>query len=83
MSEILIELVIREREGIVWEGKVKSLSSTNELGDFDVLPEHAHFVSSVSKFIILVTENGQEKKIDIETGVLSVVDGKIEVYLGY
>jgi F0F1-type ATP synthase epsilon subunit len=77
-----IQVVIRKSDGILWEGQVTSFSSTNEVGKFDILPEHAHFVGSISQFIMVRAGNG-EKKWEIETGIMSVVDGVIEVFLGY
>lgn len=77
-----IQVVIRKNDGILWEGSATSFSSTNEIGKFDILPEHAHFVGSISEFITVRTDNG-EKNWDIKTGIMSVVDGMIEVFLGY
>jgi len=77
-----IQVVIRKSDGVLWEGQVMSFSSTNEVGKFDILPEHAHFVGSISEFIMVQTGT-QEKKWEIETGIMSVVDEMIEVFLGY
>ena len=81
-SPLTIQVIIRKTNGIVWEGKVTSFSSTNEMGKFDILPQHAHFVGSIQEFITIQT-NGQEKSWKIETGIMSVVDEIIEVFLGY
>lgn len=77
-----IQVIIRKSDGVLWEGSATSFSSTNEVGKFDILPEHAHFVGSISEFIMVRTDGG-EKRWDIETGIISVVDGMIEVFLGY
>lgn len=77
-----IKVVIRKKDGVLWEGEVSSLSSTNEIGNFDILPEHSHFVGLIEKYVIIRTAQG-EKKYDIDRGILSVKDGIIEVFLGY
>jgi len=77
-----IHIVIRKKDGIVWQGDVDSFSSINEIGPFDILPEHSHFVGLVEQYVI-IRQAKNEKKWDIEHGILSVKDGIIEVYLGY
>ena len=81
-NNLTIQVVIRKSDGVLWEGQVTSFSSTNEVGKFDILPEHAHFVGAISEFIMVRT-GSVEKRWDIETGIMSVVDGIIEVFLGY
>ena len=82
MSDLKLKVIIRETEGILWEGSAHSFSSTNDVGNFDILPEHAHYVGSIKEFIT-IRINGKEKKFEIETGVMSAVDGIVEVFLGY
>lgn len=77
-----IKTVIRKKDGVVFEGEVDSLSSTNEVGPFDILPEHAHFVGLIQQFVI-IRKDKSEKKWDIDRGILCVNDEGIEVYLGY
>ncbi|MCC6711062.1 MAG: hypothetical protein IT416_01785 [Candidatus Pacebacteria bacterium] len=77
-----LKVTIRKNSGLLWQGEALTFSSTNELGNFDILPDHAHFVSSIKDFIKITTANG-DKDWQIDTGVLSVVDGEVEVFLGY
>lgn len=77
-----INVVIRQKKGLVWQGEADALSSTNEIGNFDILPEHAHFVGLVEKYIE-VHIGEQVKRWEIERGILNVRDTIVEVYLGY
>lgn len=78
----LIKVIIRQKDGILWEGEATSLSSINQVGPFDILPEHSHFVGLIEQYV-LVRQNKIEKKWPIDHGILSVKDGIVEVYLGY
>ena len=77
-----IKAIIRQSDAIVYEGEVETVSSTNEKGQFDILPHHAHFVGLIEKFVEVRT-NGQLKRWDIDRGILTVNDQQVEIYLGY
>lgn len=77
----LLQVIIREPQKTLFEGTVKTFSSVNEKGAFDVLPSHAQFVATVGEYIKLVLPDGTEKSFDIEEGVLRVKGDAIEVYL--
>lgn len=78
----LLHIVIRQKDGVVWEGNADSFSSTNQVGTFDVLPEHSHFVGLIEKYII-IRQDKNEKKWDLDHGLVSIKDNLVEVYLGY
>jgi len=80
-SSLTLQVIIREINGVLWEGQAECFSSVNEVGVFDVLPKHARFVGLIKEFIT-IHSGGQEKKWKIETGVMSVTHDKIEVFLG-
>lgn len=74
-------VVIKDRENTIFQDKVKAVTSFNEIGVFDVLPQHAHFISLIKDNIILHKDNGREE-IKIEGGVMKVFEDKVEIYIG-
>ncbi len=82
MEEKPLLLKIINREGIVFEGQVKNLSSINDKGKFDVLSRHANFISLIRDYLIIRTLDKKEQQINIDSGVMKVVDNQIEVFLG-
>lgn len=82
MNEPNINVLILSRGGVLYKGLVKSLTSVNEEGRFDVLPHHANFISLIKDFLILRELNGSEKEFKIESGILRVTDKTADVYLG-
>lgn len=81
MKEPKIHLVIKDKGRIYFEGDVFAISSFNEKGLFDVLPLHENFISLIKEKIIL-HNNGEEKQIKIDSGLLKTNGNKVNVYLG-
>ena len=75
-------VVINSPNELIWEGRAKSVSSTNSVGAFDILPGHANFVTMIeSKPIIIRTGTG-EHSYTYENAVLSVQGGTVTIYSG-
>ena len=77
-----ISLLIRSKQGLVFDDKVIAVSSYNEKGLFDVLGHHENFISLIKDKIIILKIDNQRQEIEIENGVISVVNNKIEVFVG-
>lgn len=77
-----LDVLIRDRGGALYEGKVDSLSSFNDRGPFDVLPLHSNFISLIKKSVALRLRGKVVEELPIETGVMVVQENKVEVYLG-
>lgn len=75
-------LKIQSRDGDIYEGQVLSLSSKNDKGKFDILEQHANFISLINDVLVIRELNGQTKEIPVTNGVLKVEDGKVDVYSG-
>ena len=82
MNNNLFSLYIRARDGVVYQGKVKSVTSFNERGKFDILPEHANFISLIKDQIVIKDEHDDIKQIKIDVGLLRTRENKVEIYLG-
>lgn len=81
MAQNQISVKIRNREKVLFQGSVKSVSSENERGVFDVLPQHANFISIIKKKIVLHKPEKTKQEIEIETGILKVWENQISIYL--
>jgi len=67
---------------IFFEGKAESISSQNKLGRFDILPNHANFISLIFDSLSLVTADKKRIVYQFKNGVLEVSDNKVNVFLG-
>lgn len=78
----LLQVTLRSKEKMLYEGVANSVSSENEEGTFDVLPQHANFISLIHNYIIIDRGLSTEQTFQMEKGVLYVVSNKIDVYVG-
>lgn len=78
----LILLKIQTKEGISFNDKVRAITSFNEKGIFDVLPQHENFISVIKDKIIIHTIDGKDKEIKIDNGVLKVHENEAHIFLG-
>jgi F0F1-type ATP synthase epsilon subunit len=65
-----------------YEGPASSLSAANTTGEFDILALHANFITLIERFVILDKRLPTEKKFDIKSAVLSVFNGRVDIYVG-
>ena len=82
MERSQLKVVIRKREGVIFEGLCRALSSRNQTGPFDILPNHANFVTVINQEIVLSLKKGNKRRIEAPSGILRVKENKVEVFLG-
>ena len=66
-------------EGMLWEGYASAVSSQNSEGNFDILPDHANFITLIDRLPIKVI--GAEPHIfQFEKSVVSALNNVISIY---
>lgn len=80
-SKEKIRITVRNRMRILFDDEVKSLTSKNDSGIFDVLPEHSNFISLITSPLILRTPDGKKQEITFKSGLLIVKDNRIHCYI--
>ena len=75
------DVTITSPDEQVWAGKVVSVSSENSAGRFDVLANHANFITMIqNKEIVTRSVDGSDKKFIYKNAVLAVNGGKVNIY---
>lgn len=74
--------VVRSRAGRIFDGEVRSVTSYNDAGEFDVLPLHENFISIIKKYLKIFPKIGDEINISLKIGVLKVRSNKVDIYIG-
>jgi F0F1-type ATP synthase epsilon subunit len=74
-------LNIRSRSKVFYNDYCDAVSSTNEVGPFDILPFHVNFICLIGTY--LHVWEGENKKVDmkISKGILKVQDNRVLVFL--
>lgn len=78
----LILLKVQNKHGLPFNDQVRSVTSFNERGVFDILPEHENFISIIKDKIIIHQKDGKDKEMKIGTAVLRVIGKEINIFLG-
>jgi F0F1-type ATP synthase epsilon subunit len=77
-----IKVKVRDSKTVVYEGEVERISSYNEIGPFDVYPEHANFISILQKELSLFHKKEKVKELKIEKAILKVKQDVVHIFLG-
>ena len=76
-----LNLTVRNRQGELFTGEVKAITSFNDKGVFDVLPEHENFISVIKKKVIIRKTKNEKQEIPLDNGVLKVYKNVVNIYL--
>lgn len=76
-----LSVVVKDREKQLFFGKCITVSSVNDVGEFDVLEKHANFITLIHKTLILDKSLKTEKVIPIVKGILIVSNNDVEVFV--
>ena len=77
-----LDLLVRSRNKVIFNGLVKSVTSKNSKGEFDILGTHANFISLVQDKLVVIKEDGKQTEFSIGSGIMHVSSNKVQVYLG-
>jgi F-type H+-transporting ATPase subunit epsilon len=81
MSDALLHLRIVAKNKILFEGEARSVSSHNNIGNFDILPEHASFISLIDNEVSFVDQAGGSQEFPIKQGLIKVIDNQVTVLI--
>lgn len=76
-----IYAVVRTKDQVVFQGNVEAVTSYNDKGTFDILPEHINFISLIKDRLVLHQKLGDNKEIGMQRGILKVLQNKVFVYI--
>lgn len=78
----LLDLVIRNKQGVLFNGKAEAVSSKNDKGIFDILPQHENFISIIKENIVIHKKINENQEMKIENGILRAYKNKVNIYIG-
>jgi F0F1-type ATP synthase epsilon subunit len=78
--EKLLAVQVMNPNKILWKGEAKSISSKNNYGPFDLLPEHANFVTLVKKEPIIIRGTEEEKTFSFDSAVIYIHKNEVLIF---
>lgn len=77
-----ISISIKNRQGTMFSETAKAVSSYNDKGPFDILPEHENFISIIKQKIIIHKLDNKTQEFKIDNGVLRVYKNNVNIFIG-
>ncbi|HLC93627.1 MAG TPA: hypothetical protein VJG85_01280 [Patescibacteria group bacterium] len=78
-----LQVKIKSATRTHFDGEAFSITSYNDTGVFDVLPQHANFITVIKDRVIVNKGMKDQVEVRVENGVLSVKGDRVNVYLGF
>lgn len=80
-SETELKVIARSPFHVYYEGPAQAVSATNNVGPFDVLPEHADFFSILNSGEVSIETDSDTVSFDISNGIISVRDNEVLLFV--
>ena len=78
-----LTVVIRNREKVLYSGQAAAVTSINDKGVFDVLPQHESFITLIKEKVIIHPTLKENKEIQIENGIVRIYKDKVYIYVNF
>lgn len=66
-----------------YDGDAYAVTSENDVGPFDVLEQHAVFISLIKNRVLVYKTPEEKVEFPVTKGVLTVKDDTVRVYIGF
>lgn len=77
----LLQVKITSPQEVMYEGKARAVSSQNSKGRFDILPQHANFVSILeNQPIEIVKEDGQKVSFKLDQAIIHHANNIVSIF---
>lgn len=78
-----LNVVVRNKEKILFNGQAQAVSSVNDKGPFDILNQHENFIALVKNKIVVHVNSTEKKEFQIQNGIIRACNDKISVYANF
>lgn len=76
-----LRVLITSRSEKIFDGTCSSVTSHNDVGEFDVLENHANFITIIDKYVVIDKGGDNELKTNIDNGVLNCADNSVAIFV--
>lgn len=76
----MLTVTITSPEKMIWHGKANSVSSINSKGPFDILSQHANFITYIEKAPIIIRVGKHEHRYEFKRCVIYTQNDYVSCY---
>jgi F0F1-type ATP synthase epsilon subunit len=82
-TEAQLSVIARAPFNVYYEGQADTVSATNKVGRFDILPGHADFFSVLSADEVTIEPGGNAEPVtfSISNGIITVRDNEVLLFV--
>lgn len=77
-----LRVMLRNSEKVIYDGTAWAVSSVNDRGVFDILPNHINFITMIKDSLTIHKPDRTIQEYKIRTGLMRVSSNTIEIYVG-
>ncbi|MDP3941441.1 MAG: hypothetical protein Q8Q49_03990 [bacterium] len=78
----VLHVLVRNREKVIYDSAALAVSSVNQKGVFDILPEHINFITMIKDTLTIHKPDKTDQEYQIRTGLMRVQRNFVEIYVG-
>jgi len=78
-----LSVVVRNKDRVLYSGNAYAITSINDKGIFDILPQHESFISLIKEKVIIHKTQKDEEAIQIESGIVKVYKDKVYIFVNF
>ncbi len=82
VEESILKVRVMALGEMIWEGSAMTVSAENTSGPFDILPEHANFITILKESPITIRTANGIKEFSFPRSLLYAGDNVIKIYAG-
>lgn len=76
-----LQVTVISPQQVLYSGEAQSISSKNSAGTFDILPEHAHFITIIENNPITLRPPGQKEIVfNFPLAIIDVIDNNVKIF---
>ena len=76
-------VVVRNKDKVLYKGPAFAITSINDKGIFDVLPQHESFISLIKEKIVVHPTPRTNQEFLIDNGIVRVHKYKVYAYVNF
>lgn len=80
LKDELLQVRVLGPQSKIYEGPAVSVSATNRVGPFDVLPGHVNFFSLLTEPSVVVNTGSQQIEVPITQGLIKVKNNLVTLF---
>lgn len=78
-----LNVVVRNKDNVLYKGQAYAVTSINDRGTFDILPRHENFIALIKEKVTIHPDEKTKQEILIENGIIRVFKDNVNIYVNF